>query len=443
MSKNESIKYRYDYHISAKFGWLNDPNGLCWFNDRFHVFFQTNPFGNKPGKSHWGHVSSENLVDWQEEEFALKPDQDYDQDGCYSGSAIAYEGKLVLMYTGHKNLPNSYVESQCIAVSKDGITFEKVVENPVIATPPIDNTNRFRDPKIGRDKNGIYAVVGGESDQNRGQVNFYRMEETIINWQYQKKLAVAQKKDGTMWECPDYFELEDESILIISPKGMENAGISGFAAVYLQGNFTLEEPLTTYEMTLIDEGQDFYAPQTFWDPIKKRRIMFGWFGMPGLQEKEQQKQVGALTIPRVLDKREGRLYFLPLPELIQLRTKEKIIQSTSEIDECSEIVLSNLNNYSKIHLRIYTKQKHSYYEIDYKDQTVTISFKDTLRDVQQSKEINMLKELRLFLDHGLTELFINEGEFTFTNKCDLTGSLQIDISEAIQAKCYKLRKAVA
>lgn len=438
----DEVKYRYNYHISPKQGWLNDPNGLCWFKGKYHVFFQSNPFANQPGKSYWGHVSSENLLDWQEEDFALRPDQDYDCDGCYSGSAIELNDKLFLMYTGHQNLSDSYKESQCLAFSEDGINFQKVSNNPVIENPPEDNTNRFRDPKIWKNEKNIYAVIGGESKENRGQVNLYRMGETFDNWQYQRKLAIAQKKDGIMWECPDYFEIEGDTFLIVSPKGMQDAGINGFASVYLQGDFGFNQTLEGYELNLIDLGQDFYAPQTFWDPIEKRRIMFAWFGMPGLQEQELKKQVGALTLPRVVKNKNGKLLFAPLPELQQLRTDEKALLPFDTIEDYSEIRMTPLNRHSNFLLRITSKIEGSSYQISYQDQKIEISFFDSLRNVRQSQKIDKVSELRLFLDSGLTELFINDGQHTFTNKCELIGTLAIEISGQLQAKAYTLRKGI-
>ena len=88
---------------------------------------------------HWGHVRSRDLVHWEQLPIALFPGDAEDPDGCFSGSAIEKDGRLYLMYTGQHlkdNDPEQYWETQNLAVSDDGIHFEKYAGNPVIATPP-------------------------------------------------------------------------------------------------------------------------------------------------------------------------------------------------------------------------------------------------------------------------------------------------------------------
>lgn len=94
----DNQKLRPKFHIHAD-GWINDPNGLVVFNGKYHAFFQYYPDDVKWGPMHWGHVVSEDLFNWQKQPVALTPDTDYDRDGCFSGSAIVWEGKLWLLYT--------------------------------------------------------------------------------------------------------------------------------------------------------------------------------------------------------------------------------------------------------------------------------------------------------------------------------------------------------
>jgi sucrose-6-phosphate hydrolase SacC (GH32 family) len=60
-------------HIRPPQGWLNDPNGLCRIDGRYHVFFQYNPIAPVFGAMHWGHVSSTDLLNWQLHPIALAP----------------------------------------------------------------------------------------------------------------------------------------------------------------------------------------------------------------------------------------------------------------------------------------------------------------------------------------------------------------------------------
>ena len=68
---------RLRYHFEPQKGWMNDPNGLCFFKGQYHAFFQHYPYAPKWGQMHWGHAVSEDLVHWTEFPIALFPDQPY------------------------------------------------------------------------------------------------------------------------------------------------------------------------------------------------------------------------------------------------------------------------------------------------------------------------------------------------------------------------------
>ena len=137
--------WRPQYHIAAPANWLNDPNGFCFYKGEYHLFYQYHPYSSQWGPMHWGHVASKDLVNWELRPIALAPTDEYDKDGCFSGSAIEKDGNLYLLYTGHVDLDNSNggndrIETQCLAVSHDGLCFDKVENNPVIKSLP-ENLN--------------------------------------------------------------------------------------------------------------------------------------------------------------------------------------------------------------------------------------------------------------------------------------------------------------
>ena len=99
---------RLTHHLMPPVGWLNDPNGLCWYKGRYHVFFQYSPFEANGGLKFWGHYTSEDLVDWKYEGTALYPDSPYDCHGVYSGSALAESEKLHLFFTGNVKIDGDY-----------------------------------------------------------------------------------------------------------------------------------------------------------------------------------------------------------------------------------------------------------------------------------------------------------------------------------------------
>ncbi|MGM0238075.1 glycoside hydrolase family 32 protein [Enterococcus sp. AZ103] len=434
---NNIINYRYAYHLSPQNGWMNDPNGLIFYKNHYHVFYQINPHDNRPGDIYWGHFISKDLIKWKALPYALSPDKDYDQNGCYSGGAYVQGEQLYLAYTGHKNMGTTYEEKQCVAISNDGIQFKKLKSNPIISNRPQNNTQRFRDPRIYKVENSLFMIVGGESSKEGfGQVQLYESNGEMDQWTYKGILIKARDGDGTMWECPDYFELSNEKFLLVSPKGLKNTGTNEFCSMWIKNNFLFKSEVTDYHMEKIDQGQDFYAAQTFYDPIKKRQLMIAWFGMPGLQEKENNPQVGALTLPREIKYINKKLHFFPIEEMKKLRLNQYDLHDHVKLPDTIE--LDATNHQDSFEINVSSKKNNVLFSIIFKENELIIMFKDSIRHgIQKVKDIKV-QSLRLFLDKGLTELFINNGEYSFTNKCDLLGAINIQIRGSLDGNIYSL-----
>ena len=134
-----NLRWYPHYHLAARAGWINDPNGLVWFDGWYHAFYQHHPYSTQWGPMHWGHARSKDLVHWEHLPVALAPEGPEDKDGCFSGSAVVDGDTLALIYTGHKfhgdpgDEANLY-QVQCLATSRDGIHFER--QGMVVDTPP-------------------------------------------------------------------------------------------------------------------------------------------------------------------------------------------------------------------------------------------------------------------------------------------------------------------
>lgn len=235
------------YHITPEKGWMNDPNGLVEYNGVYHVFYQADPEHLINENIGWGHKISSDLLHWEECQPALLPDQSYDRDGCFTGSAVIKDDKMYLLYTGHVNQESGYIETQNLAVSKDGIHFEKYDGNPVIKNPPADTTMRFRDPKIWEKNGNYYAVIGGETEDKCGKVVYYRSRD-LQEYTYCGVFADSDGSIGNMWECPNFVQIGNTDVLIISPKGLEkeNGFSASFESGYMTGKMNYEEGMFSH-----------------------------------------------------------------------------------------------------------------------------------------------------------------------------------------------------
>ena len=311
------------FHVSAPVGWINDPNGFSVYAGKIHLFYQYYPYRKEWGPMHWGHSVTNDMIRWEQLPTALAPDQMYDKDGCFSGSAIEVDGKHVLVYTGvmRDAQTNQDRQNQCIAFG-DGKDYVKYEKNPVVTggmLPKNCSQIDFRDPKIWKENDTYYLIVGNKNDQQIGQVVLFSSKDLTV-WKYETILASNESGTiGTMWECPDFFDLEDKYVLICSPQDMKAEKYefhNGHNSVYFLGyydtslhKFSKETPHT------LDYGLDFYAPQTTKLP-DGRRIMIAWMkSWDACVIPNSQEWQGMMTLPRELELRDGKICQRPVREL--------------------------------------------------------------------------------------------------------------------------------
>ena len=114
------LSKKQSWHIEPPWGLMNDPNGLIWYRGNYYVFFQWNRFKKDHSSKAWGWCVSPDLIHWRFCGSALLPDQPYDGQGVYSGSAIEINNRLCLYYTGNARRNGRWISSQCMAVSEGG-----------------------------------------------------------------------------------------------------------------------------------------------------------------------------------------------------------------------------------------------------------------------------------------------------------------------------------
>ncbi len=300
------------FHITGEVGWINDPNGLIYYNGQYHAFFQHHPYDTKWGPMHWGHVVSEDLTNWKYLPNALTPGGDGDKNGCFSGSAIVYDGRLWLLYTGFTENQggDSIRQLQCLAESSDGITFKK--HGIVIGEDDLPegySPSYFRDPKVWRHGGLFWCIVAAKKLDGRGRILLFKSAD-LFKWEFVGDLF-GKDSAGIMIECPDYSE-EDGYLLFCeqfqpSENGLHlNVHTCRFAIGkidYSRGIFKEES------RGIVDYGFDVYAPQTF----AGKPVMMGWLNMWDRNiPSEKYGFAGMLTVPRAVSVRDGRLYQEPI-----------------------------------------------------------------------------------------------------------------------------------
>jgi len=295
------------YHFIAPSGWMNDPNGLILFRGEYHVFYQHNPNGAFAGTRHWGHAVSKDLIRWRHLPTALSPGNGgYDKDGCWSGSAVDNDGVPVILYTGV--MP----EVQCVALgSQDMVYWEKYAGNPVISSHPEGlDLKGFRDPCVWKEDGRWYMLLGSGIEGKGGTALLYESND-LLRWRYLHPICFGRiDRTGEVWECPDFFPLEDKHVLIISALKK---------TLYYTGKYR-DKKFHPEMLGTVDLGDHFYAAKSMIDE-KGRRILFGWVR----EARSGPVQLasgwsGLFSLPRqlALDK-EGILNVTPLPELKSLR----------------------------------------------------------------------------------------------------------------------------
>lgn len=375
----EDEKFRPEFHFTPNQNWMNDPNGMFYLNGTYHLFFQHYPDGNTWGPMHWGHATSKDLVQWEEQPIALFPDE---KGYIFSGSAVVdtentsglgdgITPPVIAMFTYHdpegEKAGREDYQTQAIAYSLDeGKTWTKYSGNPVIENPGIRD---FRDPKVTWDETHEQWVMVLSADD---QTMFYG-SQNLLDWELLSEFGRGYAAHGGVWECPDFFKMPvegtDEEKWVLIQSLNPGAYNGGSGTQYFVGEFDGKEFVPDDSMAdlgedhsyWIDFGKDNYAGVT-WSNIPEedgRHIFIGWMSnWQYANEVPTETWRSANTIPRELKlSKEGDTYRIssePVEELNQFfsQTYEKDIVEvgeeatviTSETDLSTAVINFEISN---------------------------------------------------------------------------------------------------
>lgn len=332
-------QWRPAYHFTPAAHWMNDPNGMVFYQGTYHLFFQYYPGGMTWGPMHWGHATSPDMLRWQEQPVALAPDS---LGYIFSGSAVVDEnntagfGKnaLVAIFTHHdprgEKAGTNKFQNQSLAYSLDaGKNWTKYARNPVLKNPGIKD---FRDPKVSwNEQAGKWLMTLATLDR----ITFYS-SPNLRDWTRESEFGEKLGAHGGVWECPDLFPLalngQTHWVLLvnINPGGPNGGSATQYFVGQFDGHrFTPQDARTRWA----DYGPDEYAGVTFANTAP-RRVFLGW-----MSNWEYANQVptspwrSAMTIPRELGLRqqgpEILLTMTPARELSKLAAAPTVLKNVA------------------------------------------------------------------------------------------------------------------
>ena len=299
-------------HIRPKQGWINDPNGLCRIDGIYHVFFQYNPDAPVHSNVHWGHVSSSDLIHWDEQPIALRPRPgQIDAAGCWSGCIVDDDGVPTAVYTA--NPGHAWDSTVGLARSDRALQAWTQSPDPVIGVPADLALDEVRDPFLFRIGGQRYAVQGAGQRCGRPMLLLYGCDD-LEHWTELDPLLTdedpiaGELAAANIWECPNLAYLDGQWVLIMSlwrwvDQTHELAGVR-----YFLGDLVGSGTGWKFKATgggVLDDGLAFYAPQLMVDG--DRTLLWGWAWELGRSEEW------------ISDERLGRRADLPPRALRQRR----------------------------------------------------------------------------------------------------------------------------
>lgn len=416
--------HRPQFHFSPEKNWMNDPNGLVYYDGEYHLFYQHNPFGTEWGYMHWGHALSTDLVRWEHLPIALYPDNDSkDKDSCtaYSGSALVDHNNLTGLQKGdEKTILLFYTSQKCgqrLAYSNDkGRTWLKYDKNPIIA---FDGTDDARDPKvIWHEPSKQYMMVlyrrPNNNDKQKG-ISFYT-SKNLLDWEFKNHVV-------GFYECPDLVELpvnrraDDKKWVLFDGDGS-----------YVIGQFDGENFITESPKLQSDFGQHYYATQT-WSNIPEadgRTIQIAW--MRGAEFPEMPFN-GQMTFPCELSLKkylEGiKLTRKPIKEIELLHGKGEVYENKNLIPGINKNLLNSIKG-DCFHItgsfKVKTADSFGFVvRLDKTNNGIEIMYNvksSTLTCMGKSavvEPVDGVVKLEILLDRASLEIFANDGKVAMSS----------------------------
>ncbi len=431
--------FRPQYHFTPATGWMNDPNGMVYYEGEYHLFYQHYPDSTVWGPMHWGHAVSKDMIHWEHLPIALYPDS---LGFIFSGSAVIdwkntsglgtqQTPPMVAIYTYHdpegERAGRNDFQTQGIAYSVDkGRTWTKYEHNPVLPNPAIRD---FRDPKVSwNEVSNQWVMTLAVKDH----IEFYSSPD-LKKWSKLSEFGKEIGAHGGVWECPDLFPLQDEQgntkwvlFVSINPGGPQGGSATQYFIGDFDGkNFVPQDTTTRW----IDYGADNYAGVT-WSDIPAsdgRRLFIGWMSnwqyanvVPTQAWRSATTLPREVTLIKTADTHE--LKFKPVAELKKIQWESKKLSGSAKLTPLSLITFDLAENEqafiitfaNEMNENVTISLQQGIFSVDRKNSGIT-NFSDVFPAIHTMDLGKVdVKKVSLYLDLSSVEIFINDGERVMT-----------------------------
>lgn len=425
-------------HFSPPAQWMNDPNGLCYVDGTYHVFYQFHPNSTQWGPMHWGHATSQDLFNWVHYPVFLHPEQNLlplgATGGAFSGTACTdVADSPVFFYTERLpayDLYQDYVEIQKRA-EPDADLIEPVTVETVLADKPEGVGCDFRDPKVWFDRTGnTYFMILGAALHGDPAVLLYRSTDSR-HWRYEGPLYVAPshfKENGARCiECPDFFKLDGQWVLYMGFVGYREPETHRHNLMYyLTGDFSADRGFTPRsDLREVDFGTDFYAMQSF--EAEGRRLAFAWLFNWAFQKPPGSDYSGEMSIPRQLSlNAQGDLCMHPIVSGLK---SETLPYSPSRPmtwfpgERAFQLRLM-ANGQPIAQLTIEGEDTlGNGFVVEFTDGWLSMCTPEDSGDIRHRCPVSRLHDLTLIYDAGIIEVFANQGAVCGTRRTYAIGEV--------------------
>ena len=324
--------HRPQYHYVNPEGRLNDPNGLCYWKDRWHLFYQAYP--PEDPRQHWGHAVSRDLIHWEDLPYCIYPDP---EECCYSGATFVEDDRVIAMYHGTK-------AGNMVATSSDPmlLNWTKIPGNPVIPMPTSKDKSPYSvfDPCIWKSNGKYYSLSAGQSwDGPGGQTtaaDYLFESDDLSNWRYLHPFVEGDRytRVGDDGACPYFWPIGDKHILLFF------SHTSG--GQYLLGHYDEER-----QKFVVSNGEKFnfgpygpggvHAPSA--TPLGDGSVIV-IFNMNPAKPCDGWDQI--MSLPRKLTLQDNDVLVQPVGDIPSLRG-EKIELEAFELSANQDVILQRPN----------------------------------------------------------------------------------------------------